>query len=81
MKKCVLSQNEIDCLFSLGISFSIPADLSILSKDKIIAIARAIDREGFEFVDDEPTDKCLTCERIMDKIQDNLYPDIYSFLL
>jgi len=81
MKSCILTRKQIDCLLSFEFPFPIPPDLSLLSKEDIIIVAKALEKDGLEFINDEPTDRCLICESILDKIQDNMFPNIYDFIL
>ena len=81
MTACVLSKDQITLLRSYNFPFEIPAELYKIENDKIIQIARILHDDGcLDFINDEPTNKCLISESILDMIQDNLIPDIYDKL-
>lgn len=81
MNDCKLTKEQRDCLLTFDFSFRISGNLADLSENEIIEIAKAIYNDGFEFTNDEPTEKCRICEEILDKIQDNILPDIYDLIL
>lgn len=81
MKTCIITREQRELLLSYEFPFEVPFDLALLDKIDLIQLARTLHDDGcLDFINDEPTTRCITSEKILDKIQDNLFPDIYDLI-